>query len=35
MACDADMIIGPVIVSALLFIAILTNFLIRVRELSV
>ncbi|KAJ7859146.1 hypothetical protein B0H14DRAFT_2747223, partial [Mycena olivaceomarginata] len=28
-----DMIIGPVIVSALLFVAILTNFLIRVREL--
>ncbi|KAJ6532004.1 hypothetical protein B0H19DRAFT_1189549 [Mycena capillaripes] len=28
-----DMIIGPVVVSALLFIAILANFLIRVREL--
>ncbi|KAK7033291.1 vacuole non-autophagic-related protein, partial [Favolaschia claudopus] len=28
-----DMVIGPVIVSALLFIAILTNFLLRIREL--
>ncbi|KAJ7261779.1 hypothetical protein B0H12DRAFT_1105707 [Mycena haematopus] len=28
-----DMIIGPVVVSALLFLAILTNFLLRVREL--